>query len=280
MAYKCIRMSGERDWMLEQNFSSIHLIVLGFHTGQKLEAELENDPKAIHAKDARNRTALDWAAARADLDQMDILIKHGSDVNNMDISGRTTLLHAVDSHRVAAVLRLLNAGANPNPAVPRRFLRSSPLKAACSAGIPDMVDLLLHYGAEVTTRNPEGQTPLHAAAMRGQVDCVTKVLGAGASIEQESANGLSPLDTAIITNSHAVVPLLVSRWTKHVTAPFLLRMAEHADAQTILIIMNEPLKPSLDYEGIDAAREALKGRVDCNRDLFQVFEYLILRITH
>lgn len=267
-AYERIRMSGESGWIPEQNFSTIHLVVLGLDTSQTLEAELEKNPEAINAKDARNRTALDWATARANLDQMDLLIRHGSDVNNMDLSGRTTLLHAVDSHSSAAVLRLLDAGANPNLDVPREFLRSSPLKAACSGGLPEMVALLLRHGAKVNTCNPEGQTPLHAAAIRGQVDCVTMVLEAGASVEQESANGLSPLDTAIVTNSHAVLPLLVERWTKHVTA------------KTILIISHGSPRPSLDPKEFDATRVIIKGREDFNRDLFQVFEYLLLRITN
>ncbi|PSN58626.1 ankyrin repeat protein, partial [Corynespora cassiicola Philippines] len=104
------------------------------------------------------RTALDWATALAQVADMEVLIEYGSDLNTMDKSGRTTILHAIDSHNDDAVHMLLKSGANPNPKMPKGLYRSSPLTAASFGGLENMVKLLLDYGAEVDAYNPEGRT--------------------------------------------------------------------------------------------------------------------------
>lgn len=94
-ALYCVKRQ-DRDWLEEQEFPRIHRIVLGL-ASRSLESELGEYPKAVFLTDAQGRTALDWATARAQLDQMKLLIAFGSDTNSMDITGRTTILHAVDS---------------------------------------------------------------------------------------------------------------------------------------------------------------------------------------
>lgn len=46
--------------------------------------------------DSQGRTALFWAAARAQLEDIGILISYGADPNAMDITGRSVVLSAVD----------------------------------------------------------------------------------------------------------------------------------------------------------------------------------------
>lgn len=240
-ALACVRFSRESDWIEEQNFTPLHRSILGL-SPLSLAAMLRDDPNAVHTTDAQGRTALDWATARAQLSDMRLLIEHNSNVNSMDFMGRTTILHAVDSHNDEAVRILLEAGADPNPQVPEGLFRSSPLKAASFGGLAKMVELLLEFGANIDAYNPEGQTALHAAVISQNVECAGLLLEAGASLADVSGAGLTPLRLAIIHNSHAVLKLLVGRChdvvTVELNSPQMPAfIAEHADTETMLIIL-------------------------------------------
>lgn len=168
------------DWLEEQRFPLSHQIVLG-RSSKVLKDELHNNPRAVHEKDAMGRTALDWATARAELSHMGHLIAGGSSLNNIDNSGRSTVLHAVDSHNYQALLMLLEAGADPNPEVQNR---SSPLIAASFGGLLGMIKLLIKYGANIAACNPEGRTALSAVtSLRDRTrahDCAKILLDHGA----------------------------------------------------------------------------------------------------
>lgn len=91
---------------------------------------------------------------------MRLLIVRGSPLNIIDLSGRTTVLHAVDSHNDNALRIVLEAGANPNPEVPKGLFRSSPLTTASFGGLVGMIKLLIEFDAKVDECNPEGRTAL------------------------------------------------------------------------------------------------------------------------
>ncbi|GKT88572.1 ankyrin repeat containing protein [Colletotrichum tofieldiae] len=170
-ALSCIRNTPYMDWIDEQEFPLIHRIIfgLGLH-GESLSDVLKDNPDAVNRKDAQGRTALDWATARAQLHDMKLLIEHGADVNTMDVNGRTTVLHAVDSHSDAALQIVLEAGANPNPDIPEGLRRSSPLTSASFGGLKEMVRLLLDFGADVDACNPEGRTPLATSIIHNKYE--------------------------------------------------------------------------------------------------------------
>ena len=164
-------MSGERDWIEDQNFSLVHKIILGV-SDKRLEDELRENPKATRDKDAQGRTALDWATGRGQLDDMRLLLAYGSDPNSMDTNGRTTVLHAVDSHNYEALEIILEAGANPDPQVSKGISRSSPLVSASFGGLAEMTRLLLYYGADINSCNPEGRNALTTATSRGHHEVI------------------------------------------------------------------------------------------------------------
>ncbi|KAG8625551.1 hypothetical protein KVT40_005952 [Elsinoe batatas] len=123
---RCITEGGEGDWVEEQNFPLVHRIVLGL-SQKSLALEVEENPAAIYLTDAQGRSALDWATARAQHRDICILIAAGVDPNTMDITGRTTVLHAVDSHDTESLRLVLEAGGHPDPRLPKGVFRSSPL---------------------------------------------------------------------------------------------------------------------------------------------------------
>ncbi|KAL8912014.1 MAG: hypothetical protein Q9171_002927 [Xanthocarpia ochracea] len=278
---ECITLnppSTERDWIEEQQFPPIHNIILGRYS-KLLKAELDDNPDAVRVTDAKGRTALDWATARAQLSDMRLLISRGSPLNTMDVSGRTTVLHAVDSHDEEALRIVLEAGASPNPEVPKGLFRSSPLTAASFGGLVGMIKLLIKFGAKVDEHNPEGRTALQAAASMQNAECADILLTCGADLDYISKNGHSPFTTAIKCNNHAVLKLFLDRChTSRLKWPKLLRIiAEFADAETISIVASSelPLKRTLlDRDGFAASRETLRSRMDYDAKLGDAFEEL------
>jgi ankyrin repeat protein len=254
-----------RDWPEEQQFPLIHNIIFG-RSSKLLRAELDDNPDAVRVTDAMGRTALDWATARAQLSNMRLLIDRGSPLNTMDVSGRTTVLHAVDSHNDDALRIVLEAGANPNPEVPKGLFRSSPLTAASFGGLVGMIKLLIKFGAKVDSCNPEGRTALQAVATMQNVECADILLTYGADLAYISSNGHSPLTTAITYNNHAVLKLFIDRCdTSRLKGLQLLPIiAESADAETMSILASSDLlkQTLLNGDGFAAGRETLRSRTD------------------
>lgn len=215
-ALRCITEGGEGDWVAEQNFPLVHKIIFKL-SSKSLIDELEENPNAVYVTDAQNRTALDWATARVQLEDMSLLLGYGADPNNMDITGRTPVLHAVDSHNALCLNLILKAGGNPDPTMPHGIFRSSPLTAAGFSGMPELLKLLLDFEANPNACNPEGMTALHSVARTHNVDCALLLLEFGANLNAKSSNGRTPLTTAIIHNNHQVLQLFVDRCYEYIT---------------------------------------------------------------
>jgi ankyrin repeat protein len=265
-----------KDWVEEQQFPPIHNVIFG-RSSNSLTAELDSNPDAVRVTDAMGRTALDWATALAQLSNIRLLIGRGSPLSTMDVNGRTTVLHAVDSHNDDALRILLEAGANPNPEVPDGLFRSSPLTAASFGGLVGMIKLLIKYGAKVDACNPEGRTALHSVASMQNVDCADILLNYGADLGYISNNGHSPLMTAIIYNNHTVLKLFMDRCDSSCLKGLQLLpiIAQSADKETMSILESDLLKQTLLGGGSFAAgRETLRSRMDYHDELGKAFDNL------
>lgn len=264
------------EWAEEQQFPRIHEIILNRSpTPRALKDELLNNPAAVHITDAGGRTALHWATARAQLEDMRLLIEAGSCPNAMDDSGRTTVLHAVDSQNDKALRIVLEAGANPNPEVPKDKLRSSPLIAASFGGRAEMIELLIEFGAIIDVCNPEGLTALQVVSRMQNAECAEILLTNGADLNHMSSNGHTPLTTAILYNNHDVLRLFINQCpTGRLNGPPLLPIiAEYADEETMSIIaLSDLLLEQIPLDGFAAGRKTLQSRRDNNENLGRAFE--------
>lgn len=264
----------DRNWFNEQNFSLIHKIIFGLRL-KSLADELLQNPNAVLATDAQGRTALDWATARAQLSDMKLLIAYGSDPNSMDIDGRTTILHAVDSYNTEALRIILEAGADPEPHIPKGLLRGNPLTSAILNSLPGMVKLLIEFGAKIDATNPEGLTALHSAAVSQNPECASILLEHDADITHMSSNGCTPLMTAIIHNSHAVLRLFLGKHVGCLNGSQLLPIvAEHADSETMSILASSQIF-GISGDCLPADRVILLCRKDYNEMLGHAFESLV-----
>lgn len=274
-ALRCITDRRDRNWIDEQNFPLIHEIIFGL-SSKPLVNELLENPNAVFLTDAQGRTALDWATSRAQLDYMSLLITCGSNPNTMDVPGRTTILHAVDSHNVQALRIVLDAGADPNPQMPQGLFRSSPVTAASFGGLAEMIKLLAQFGANIDAVNPEGRTALQAVAVTQNVECAAILLQRGADMDHLSRNGCTPLMTAISHNKHAVLRVFLSnKYVSRMKGSQLLPIiAQHADSETMSILASSQ-SFNLNGIGLAAGRDTLLCRSDYDDMLGHAFENLV-----
>ncbi|KAI1150899.1 ankyrin repeat-containing domain protein [Nemania diffusa] len=180
--------------------------------------------------DSMGRTPLAWAAARGDNRSVVTLLRYGADPNIMD--GHT-----------ACVLLLLDAGADPEPALPPGIQKGSPLSvAARNAKDPLLAKRLLDFGANVNSCTTDGRTPLFHAAKNNDTRLAILLLEYGADINYISVAGESPLTMSIIHNSHNVLRLLLERWHEYsvcprLKGPHLLEItASYANFETLQIL--------------------------------------------
>lgn len=125
-----------------------------------------------------HRTALHWAAERHAA-VVDLLLRHGAEVNAVDRSKMTPLMIAADAGNEAVVSALLKAGADVKLRGPKK---RDALMLAAHSGNAAIVRLLAGAGAEVNAKDAEGDTALVIAARKARAEVVEALLQAGADV--------------------------------------------------------------------------------------------------
>jgi ankyrin repeat protein len=156
--------------------------------------------------DARGcgNTPLQIAAIQDDAKIVQILLKHGADVNALasTVCGRTALQAVAESgNRWGLVQKLLDAGADVNAVSSPIGGRTAPL-AAAEKGDIELAKMLLKAGVDVNAgASPrEGRTCLQAAAEIGHFEMVSVLLDEGADVNSPAAtqsDGLTALQAAM-----------------------------------------------------------------------------------
>jgi len=82
---------------------------------------------------------------------------------------------------------------------------------ACKTGKPEVVQLLLNQGAEVSVgaQNDLGLTPLHMASQEGHLEVAQQLLSRGADVNTLEADGETPLHLAAYYGHLKVTELLL-----------------------------------------------------------------------
>ncbi|MHC4538349.1 MAG: ankyrin repeat domain-containing protein [Planctomycetota bacterium] len=151
-----------------------------------------------------------------DVDQIQLQISKGADVNTRDEEGLTALHLAARQGRKDAVELLLAKGASINARL-TGWPGWTPLHEAAAANQKEVAELLIAKRADINTDCARagggrfGGTPLHEAAFEGHRDMVELLISKGADINAEQSGGLTPLDVAAFVGHTDVVELLIGR---------------------------------------------------------------------
>ncbi|QJW94512.1 ankyrin repeat domain-containing protein [Frigoriglobus tundricola] len=176
-----------------------------------------------------SQTLLTEAVATGDVRMVELLIRHGAEVNpHADPRAPIDwlpLYRAVTAQRIDMVELLIRHGAKVNPyADSRKTLAWTPLHAAVYARRRDIAVFLLQKGAKADAQDCDGSTALHMAVGIGDVEMVRVLLKHGANPNTQRdyylprasmPNGdprtfSTPLHTAIERESLELVALLLA----------------------------------------------------------------------
>ncbi|XP_078417973.1 ankyrin repeat and SOCS box protein 12-like [Cetorhinus maximus] len=131
-------------------------------------------------------TPLRLAASKGHLSCLEVLLRHGAEVDSLDVKAQTPLFTAVSGRHLHCARALLRAGANPNGSI---YNNCSPVLTAAREGDVDILQALLEYGAEVNVRSkvPEWASnacacsgPLYLASVYRHYECFRLLLLYGA----------------------------------------------------------------------------------------------------
>ena len=154
-------------------------------------------------------TPLVHAVARDDAGMVDLLLKHGADVNKPK--------PVVHSQGGPVILP-------PGFSNDTRKEQVTPLVIAAGRGNADMVKTLLAAGAKVNAEKDAYPVPLHEAISSGSEACVKLLIEAKADVNTRVGPYESPLSLAAKMGSEAIVMLLLDAGAKSDT-PWVLMTA-------------------------------------------------------
>ncbi len=202
-------------------------------------------------RDNRGNTPLHRAAAHGEIEIIELLLDRGADINATNDDGETPLYESLTTRQIfledgLGVARLLlERGADPGGRILWQFATPGIIvDGEQDMGDPEIVALLLEYGADPTgtnsggvtllhtvasveiakllvdagadvnaADNPADWTPLHAVVGSGDRELIELYLDSGADIEAQDLNGTTPLKTAILAENLnlGIVTLLLDR---------------------------------------------------------------------
>ncbi|KAL2438537.1 hypothetical protein ABEF94_011505 [Exophiala dermatitidis] len=275
----------DEEYLESRIFPPLHRIVLGL-CRDNLERQLERSTSSIVEQDVDGGTALSWAAAKADLKDVDTLLKFGADPNNPSKRGHTSLSWAAQSAsrmRKDVVRALLENGAVANWV--DSYNRTPLVYATSEFDDPDCLRLLVEGGADVNLRDCHRRTPLGYAARMGRVKNLCYLLSCGADSSIPDHWGYTPLFEAVHQNHDEVLQVLLA---KDATLPsakanggmsILHVAAVSGDLLTIEILADHgdltTLSEDLPNDDGDTARDLFARRQSIEKEHRAAFERLL-----
>lgn len=220
--------AAQRDWNIRGLIYRVTADLLE-RSGARLIEERKDAPTWLPASDSEDRPAEALHAWETFSEET------VADLLRSDLPWLQSLARAIDDGAVERVERIL-AG-NPQAVQDRQFSHAAPLCRAVELGNKAIVELLLHAGAEVNSRDDSGTTPLHVAAGNGEKEIAELLIQHGANLDARDDEGHTPLCLAASRENPACARMLEDRGAA-VDLTILIRLGRLREAS--LLLQNNP----------------------------------------
>jgi ankyrin repeat protein len=136
-----------------------------------------------------------------------VLRRQGADIDILIHSKMSALVEIIGTGDIEATKTLLDNGANPNGS--EDFPERRPLLLAAHAGLTNMVELLLHYGASLEILDGGGLSALHWASKADHLETTRFLLSRGAEVDRFGSDEKTALHSAVLADQRLMVELLI-----------------------------------------------------------------------
>jgi ankyrin repeat protein len=119
----------------------------------------------------------------------------------------SALVEVLATGDIEATKTLLDNGANPNGS--ENATERRPLLLAAHAGLTNMVELLLHYGASLEILDCVGLSALHWASKADHLETTRLLLSRGAEVDRFGSDEKTALHSAVLADQILMVELLI-----------------------------------------------------------------------
>ena len=150
----------------------------------------------INARDEYGETLLKKSAHYIDVETAEALLALGADIRTKNNYGETVLSSAVTNKDVRVAKFLLDKGAAAYINAKESFYGKTPLITAAYAQSPEMIELLLQYGADINAADGNGETALMMAI--DNPDVLQVLVNHGANVNMIDRNGENALTKALV----------------------------------------------------------------------------------
>ncbi|XP_065215525.1 ankyrin repeat and death domain-containing protein 1A-like isoform X3 [Planococcus citri] len=201
-------IAGKCDIEAKDKYGMRPILMAAWHGHREAVQLLINHGADVSAVNKKQYTLLMCAARNNRLEVVNFLLDNLDrvDLDAIDIDHQTALHHAAIGGHIEIVQKLVHVGANPTTVDKRG---DSPLHSACAKGHLEVVDFLLHHDANILVQDEDGNTPLHVAVENRQTHVVQLLLEDGNPTDLQNNKGQTPLHISASQGSKGITELLV-----------------------------------------------------------------------
>lgn len=190
---------------LEQNFINNirhgHVENVKESLQQEVNVNIQIDSKSLI-------TPLHLAAQGGNMEIVRLLLSNGANPTASDSKGFKPY-HSAAYYGHITISSMLAKQVFLKDSMGRPHMVMSPLHKAVEAGHLDIVMLLLSNGADINSKNSNGETVLHVAARTGHQKIVKLLLDKKVALHTKDHNGESPLHSAVDSGKLSIVDILL-----------------------------------------------------------------------
>ncbi len=241
-------------------------------TDNDITNDTDNDITDDDDDETSTRLTIFELCEMGEIDQTEILINNGEDVNQTNVNGDTPLHIASEYGYPDVAEMLISYGADINA---KNNNNETPLYLACKYGYYDVVEYLVNQGADINIKTTNNDTPLNAAVQVDGEDIVDLFIDKNIDVNQTGENGNAALHTASESNNLNIVRTLLENGAEvdsvnnEGKTPLHLSSANDYAFVTITLIQNGANVNATDENGNTPLHEA------CANGSKQAMEILI-----